>query len=102
MAIVESSRGRPRVEMSQPQLDAMTELRRFMFERVYLSPQTAPDRDRAERIISNLFEHYSDHPDELPEEYQAIPGSADQRAADYVAGMTDGYALNKHLEIYGE
>jgi dGTPase len=102
MAVVDVSKDHTTVGMRDDALDAMTRLREFMFERVYLAPQTAPDRERAERVISNLFEHYSDHPDELPEEYQAIPGSAEQRAADYVAGMTDGYALNKHLEIYGE
>jgi dGTPase len=101
MAIVEESVG-ARVDMRAQPLEAMNALREFMFERVYLAPQTAPDRERAERVISNLFEHYSDHPEEMPEEYQRIPGSADVRAADYVAGMTDGYALNKHLEIYGE
>ncbi len=102
MAVVDASRSTGDVKMAAESLTSMNELRDFLFERVYLSPQTQRDRDHAERIISNLFEHYSDHPDELPKEYQAIPGSADQRAADYVAGMTDGYAINRHLELYGE
>jgi dGTPase len=102
MAIVEESRGFDKVAMTKAPLSAMLELREFMFARVYLAPQTAPDRERAERVISNLFEHYADHPDELPPELQAIPGTAEVRAADYVAGMTDGYALNRHLDLYGE
>jgi dGTPase len=101
MAVVEPSRGRPEITMVPEVLHAMHELRRFLFERVYLAPALEPDRRRAERVIAELFEHYAARPDEMPQEYQRIPGDVPTRVADYVAGMTDGYALRRHAELAG-
>ena len=101
MAIVELSQGRPVVEMTPEILHVMHELRRFMFSRVYLAPTATPDRERAISVVRELFEHYSAHPDQMPEEYQRLPGEAIVRVADYISGMTDGYALRRHQELCG-
>ena len=69
------------VGMSPPVLDAMTSLRRFMFQRVYVQKD---QEARAVFVLTRLMEHYLAHPDELP---------AGFTAADWVAGMTDEYAL---------
>ena len=70
---------------------AMSSLRDFMFERVYLAPAARAEHQRIETILRTLFEHYCDHPEEVP------PGSADadegQRVTDYVAGMTDRFCI---------
>jgi len=100
MAIVEQSHGEPIVEMRADVLNAMHELRKFMFKHVYLAPQAMPDRERATKVIRDLFEHYVAHPDEMPAEYQRLPGEATARVADYVSGMTDGYAMRKHQELF--
>ena len=102
MAVVETSAGRERVDMAPAALEAMDRLRRFLFERVYLGPATQQGRAQAEQVIAGLFSHYLDAPDALPTEYQRIPGDAATRVADYVAGMTDGYALRQHKELTGE
>ena len=99
MAVVEASAGTSEVQMFPEKLAAMDELRRFMFDRVYLTPHARADRDRATAVIRGLFHHYIDHPDELPAEYIAIPGDDKTRVADYVAGMTDGYALRRSSEL---
>jgi dGTPase len=99
MGVVEASQGRAAVEMAPDPLAAMDALRRFMFERVYLGPVAQGDRARATGVITGLFEHYRDAPGDLPSEYQSIPGDPPTRVADYVAGMTDGYALRKHGEL---
>jgi dGTPase len=101
MAVVEASAGTSEVRMSPERLAAMEELRRFMFERVYLAPDARADRARATAVIRGLFHHYVDHHDELPAEYIAIPGDEKTRVADYVAGMTDGYALRRSSELVG-
>jgi dGTPase len=101
MAVVEASRGTSGVEMVPEILEAMDSLRRFLFERVYLTPLLGDDRERAERIIHELFAHFRDHPDALPAEERTIPGDASTRVADFIAGMTDGYAIRTHAAIKG-
>jgi dGTPase len=71
--------------------EAMTRLRSFMFERVYLGPLARAEYARIERVVRGLFDWYCEHPEELPE---SVPGaSLDQRVIDWLAGMTDRYAI---------
>jgi dGTPase len=100
--VVDPSRGTSEVKMTPEILDAMDELRSFLFERVYLTPKLGTHRERAERVIGELFAYYRDHPDDLPEEYRRIQGDVPARVADFVAGMTDGYAIRTHAAITGE
>lgn len=69
---------------------AMLDLRSFMFERVYLGPVAAAERRRATETVRLIFDHYATHPEELP---PGRPGDLAQRITDYVAGMTDRFAL---------
>jgi dGTPase len=97
MAVVEASAEGPEVAMRPDALEAMDAMRRFMFERVYLSELARGDRDRAAEVIETLFNHYVAHPDQLPADLKH--GDAPTRAADYVAGMTDPYALRRFTEL---
>ena len=101
MAVVEESAGRASVEMADEALRAMHSLRSFMFHEVYLAPAAQIDRQRATTVISDLYHHYVDAPDTLPSEYQSLPGEREVRVADYVAGMTDPYAVRRHTELFG-
>ncbi|MGZ4189865.1 MAG: deoxyguanosinetriphosphate triphosphohydrolase [Actinomycetota bacterium] len=100
MGVVEASTGRDTVEMEPDVLEAMEQLRRFMFKNVYLSEVAQTDRSEATTVITRLFDHYVSTPTAMPDLYNRIPGDARTRAADYVAGMTDRYAfqLFKGLE----
>jgi dGTPase len=69
---------------------AMQNLRAFMFEHVYLGPQAEEQRRTATETIRRIFAYYVDHPGELPADR---PGDVSERVTDYVAGMTDRYAL---------
>lgn len=101
MAVVEPSQQAGEVVMAPEPLEAMDLLRRFMFERVYLGPVALADRARAEEILEELFVHLDSQPDHLPNEYQQLPGDQQTRVADYLAGMTDGYAVRRHAELLG-
>jgi dGTPase len=69
---------------------AMLRLRTFMFERVYLGPIARAEHTRIERVLRGLFEWYLEHPEELP------PGdSLQNRVIDWLAGMTDRYAIRE-------
>jgi dGTPase len=84
--IVEQSAEARDIVQSEEIGAAMLELRRFMFERVYLQRE----RGRAIELVQRIFDHLADHPEELPE---SRPGDLGQRVTDHVAGMTDRYAL---------
>jgi dGTPase len=70
---------------------AMMELRSFMFERVYLGPEATREHAKIERVIRSLFDHYCQHPEEIP---ASIPdGPPERRVTDYLAGMTDRFCI---------
>jgi dGTPase len=75
---------------------AMYRLRSFMFERVYLAPRARAEHAKIERVLRGLFDHYCDHPDELPEGDKT---EAD-RVIDYLAGMTDRFAIRAWTERF--
>jgi dGTPase len=75
---------------------AMAELRDFMFERVYLGPAVRAERAKIEAVLRRLFEHYTEHPEELPETGEE---SLDLRVTDYLAGMTDRYCIARYTEL---
>jgi dGTPase len=68
----------------------MLELRAFMFERVYLGPAAEEQRALAIATVRRIFDRLFEHPEELP---PGRPGDVPQRVTDYVAGMTDRFAL---------
>jgi dGTPase len=70
---------------------AMSELRAFMFERVYLGPEATREHAKIRLVIKSLFDHYCAHPDEIPASIPA--GDLPRRVTDYVAGMTDRYCI---------
>ena len=74
---------------------AMLRLRTFMFERVYLGPGAQGERERIERMLRVLFDHYAEHPPPSPD-----PDAAEhQRVVDYLAGMTDRYAIRAFSDL---
>jgi len=70
---------------------AMAELRSFMFERVYLSPEATREHAKIELVVRSLFDHYCGHPEEVPDSIP--PGPVERRVTDYLAGMTDHFCI---------
>ena len=70
-------------------------LHEFMFERVYTNPVCKGEEGKAMALVQELYKFFSTHPDELPNEYIQIAWNegAERAAVDYIAGMTDSYAL---------
>jgi dGTPase len=98
--IVEATGEGPEVRMSPRVLSALDTLRDFLFERVYLREEAAAEQEKAIGVIRALLDHYAAHPEEIPAEYAAAPGDAPTRVADYIAGMTDRYALRTYDELF--
>jgi dGTPase len=95
--IVERSREGDDIAQSEEIGGAMLRLRKFMFDRVYLGPEAQREHERVERTMRGLFDHYIEHPGELP---SWDPEASDcQRVADYIAGMTDRFCIAKFTEL---
>jgi dGTPase len=77
---------------------AMLRLRTFMFEHVYLGPAARAEHAKIARVLRGLFDWYVEHPDELP---PGVPGASEgDRVIDYLAGMTDRFAIRAWTERF--
>jgi dGTPase len=87
--LVETSESAGDIVQSEEIGEAMLSLRAFMFDRVYLGPQVEPEHRRAHEVVTSIFARLLDEPELLP------PGDGElaDRITDYVAGMTDRFAL---------
>ena len=97
------SGGKNDILMSDEVWKAMKELREFMFERVYMNPDVKSEERKAESLMKTLYEYYLKHLDRLPREYLQMINmgeSRDRVACDYVASMTDRYAIALYEELF--
>jgi dGTPase len=100
-AVIEESLVAGEVRMDEPTLAVMNELREFMFERVYLSEAQRLHTRAAVDLIKRLVDYHLDHPDRIPGSYRDTDADAVTQVVDYVAGMTDRYALQIHDRLFG-
>jgi dGTPase len=77
---------------------AMLRLRTFMFEHVYLGPTARAEHVKLERVLRGLFDWFAEHPQDAPE--LARGASSEDRVIDYLAGMTDRFAIRTWSERY--
>ncbi|HVM30422.1 MAG TPA: HD domain-containing protein [Candidatus Limnocylindrales bacterium] len=100
-AVIDESLVADEVRMDEPTLEAMNELRDFMFERVYLSEEQRLHTKTAIEVIRRLMDYHLQHPEQIPDSYRDTDAELVVQAADYIAGMTDRYALNIHERLFG-
>ncbi len=100
--IITTSREAGDIAMTPAVEQALQDLRSFMFERVYRNPVAKGQESKAKDMLKRLFEHYVNHPEALPEDFQpqlSFDGM-ERTVCDYIAGMTDKYAVDKFTEIF--
>jgi len=99
--IVGFSFGRPAVEMSPSVLKATDVMRTFLFERVYTSSAVTSEWWRAHHVVTQLYEHFCLHSNELPSTFRpASEADIPMSVCDYIAGMTDQYALHTFETVF--
>jgi len=101
-AVIEHAVRAGEVRMDDETLAVMNELRDFMFARVYQSQEQRAEQVRAIEILTALMDHHLGHPELIPSSYREHEAPLVVQAADYVAGMTDRFALGIYREIRGE
>ena len=100
--IIRTSREAGTVCLSPEVKKALKDLRSFMFEKVYRSPIAKAEEGKAKAMLARLYEYYVANPEALPEDFQpqlSFDGIG-RTVCDYIAGMTDNYAVDKYTEIF--
>ena len=99
--------GAPVVRFSDPLWADLQVIRRFLFERMYRAPSVVEMRARVTRVVEDLFPFFAVHPEELPKQWRRDVAAARGETAlarivcDYIAGMTDRFALQCHERLIG-
>ena len=75
-------------------------LKRFLMRALYRHPQVVQNMEQAQQVICDLFAHYSQQPQSMPPEFAERTDKA-RAVADYIAGMTDRFALREHVLLTG-
>ena len=89
--------------MLSPEVEkALKDLRAFMFENVYRNPIAKGEESKAKDMLQRMFDYYVSHPEALPEDFhpQLSFEGIGRTVCDYIAGMTDNYAVDKYTEIF--
>jgi len=101
MDLILNNRDRKTIAMRREVGQATEELRRFLFDHVYIGSIAKKEESKAIRLLQDLYHFFKDNPDFLPPEY--APGSHGElarRVCDYVAGMTDRYAVSQYVHLF--
>ena len=102
--IIKNSLQKPEIVMSPPMEKAMRNLRAWMFATVYRGRVAKEEEGRVQGMLRFLYEYYMKHMEALPPEYHWLMqerGEKKERVVcDYIAGMTDQYAIDKFEELF--
>jgi dGTPase len=102
--IINCSLDQPEIRMSPGREDAMKGLRSWLFCNVYLNEVPKAEEGKAQQMIAFLYSYYMDHIEQMPPEYLWLieeRGEPEYRVVcDYIAGMSDSYAITKFEEIF--
>ena len=99
---IETSREAGQILLSPKVDEALRQLRSFMFEKVYRNPVAKGEESKAKDMLKRLYEYYFQHPEALPQDFQPQLsfGGMERTVCDYIAGMTDKYAVDKYTELF--
>ncbi|PZQ99448.1 MAG: deoxyguanosinetriphosphate triphosphohydrolase [Cereibacter sphaeroides] len=95
------------IRFSKPLYQELKAIRSFLFTRMYRAPSVMKERAKVTQVINDLFPLFMSQPERLPQEWQLdVARAADETelarvVADYVAGMTDRFALQEHQRLFG-
>ena len=100
--MIATSRQEGRIALSSQVDNALQELRAFMFEKVYRNPEVKGEESKAKEMLRWLYDYYYKHPEALPGDFQpqlSFDGMG-RTVCDYIAGMTDKYAVDKFTHLF--
>lgn len=100
--IIHNSINSSNISMTKEMEEATNELRDFLFENVYIDSIAKREEKKAQNIIKELYHYFCDNLSDLPEEFKEKLKKEDKERiiCDYIAGMTDHYAINKFYDLF--
>ena len=102
--VITQSMERPEIRMSAEIGEATAELRKFMFAEVYQNPRAKVEEQKAVHLVEQLYRYYIENLAALPAKYRERigrgEGEKEQHVCDFIAGMTDLYAVKQYQEIF--
>ncbi len=98
-SVTEGKTDKPGITMSKKVASAAEVMREFLFDRVYYRNAAEEESAQAGETVGMLYNYYIKHQDKLPPEYSSYSDEPERRVVDYIAGMTDRYALNLAEEL---
>ncbi len=101
-SVIESSTDKNSISMTPDILEATMDLRRFLFENVYVNSAAKAEEAKAKTLLEELYWYFFDHPEKMPKFYfDRVEGEGLGRTVcDYISAMTDRYAIDKYKEIF--
>lgn len=103
-SIIKKSFGKPIVEMEEEIYRATMDLRKFMFDKVYFNPTVKSEDKKITRLLTDLFDYYMNNFDILDKKhlalYESIDHSKEDIITDYIAGMTDTFAVREWKNLF--
>ena len=101
-SVIKASEKSERIEMEPEIAEATLELRKFLFENVYTNPVAKGEEGKAEELLAALYQYFVEKPELLPKEQKRwLETDGVQRVVcDYIAGMTDRYAVTLYRQIF--
>lgn len=101
-SIIENSFGQNQIRMSDEVWKAHRSLRDFMFQCVYRNPLAKGEESKAQELLIQLYRYFQNHTEKLPEPYHSVieEEGLDRAICDYLAGMTDIYAINLYQQLF--
>jgi len=101
-ALVEGSRDSDTIQMTPEVGEATAALRKFLFEHVYYNPAAKKEEGKAMNLVEKLFAYFMENPKKMPKLYvnNLETEPLDQCVCDYIAGMTDRYAIELYKDLY--
>lgn len=100
--LINESRDQGEIRRSERVYKATKKLRDYLFDNIYFGSLAKKEEDKAKRLIRLLYEYYDEHPESIPDEFKTRIGefNKEQIMIDYIAGMTDRYAIKVGKDIY--
>ena len=100
--LIYSSQDQPQLAMSEEILQAINRLREWLFEKVYEHPKIRREFDKGIKIVQDLYEYFVNHPEHFLEisQKKGLKFSLEQEVCDFIAGMSDRYALYIYQQIF--
>ena len=100
--LIQTSREAGDILLSPAVEKALMDLRSFMFENVYYNPVAKGQESKAKAMLQKMYEYYIAHPEAMPEDFhpQLTFDGMERTVCDYIAGMTDNYAVDKYTQLF--